>query len=255
MSWPRIVPCLDVAGGRVVKGRQFRDLRDQGDPLELAVRYAEDGADEIAFLDVEASAGEVTRRTRLDWVSRVATALTIPFSVGGGVRSWEDALRLLDAGADRVSVGTAAVDDLAVLGGVAGRAGAQAVILSVDARHISPRACIVTRRGGREDTAWDALQFARAGASAGAGEVLLNVIDADGMRHGFDVAFTRRVAEAVPVPVMASGGAGAPEHFYDVLTAGGAAAALAAGMFHDGSHTVRGVKDYLRARGVEVRTC
>lgn len=255
MSWPRIVVCLDVAGGRVVKGTRFRDLRDQGDPLALAARYAEGGADEIAFLDVEASAGAVPRPTRLDWVSRVADALDIPFSVGGGVRAWEDALRLLDAGSDRVSVGTAAVDDLAVLGRVADRAGAQAVILSVDARHTTPEACVVTRRGGREDTGRDALAFARAGAEAGAGEILLNVIDADGMRDGFDVPFTRRVAGAVPVPVMASGGAGTPRHFHEVLTAGGASAALAAGMFHDGSHTVRDVKDYLRARGLEVRAC
>lgn len=255
MSWPRIVVCLDVAGGRVVKGRRFRDLRDQGDPLELATRHAADGADEIAFLDVQASAGTVARATRLDWVERVAGALTIPFSVGGGVRSWEDALRLLDAGADRVGVGTAAVDDLSVLQRVAARAGSQAVLLSLDARHVSPDRCVVTRRGGRDDTAWDAVAFAREGARMGAGEVLLNVIDADGTREGFDVKFTRRVADAVPVPVMASGGAGGPEHLFAVLTEGGASAALAAGMFHDGSYTVRGVKDYLRARGLEVRPC
>jgi cyclase len=255
VSWPRIVVCLDVAGGRVVKGTRFRDLRDQGDPLELATRYAEDGADEIAFLDVDASAGATARGTRLDWVGHVAEALTIPFSVGGGVRGWEDALRLLDAGADRVSVGTAAVDDLGVLGAIAERAGVQAVVLSVDARHAGPAACVVTRRGGRDDTTRDALAFAVAGAAAGAGEILLNVIDADGTRVGFDVPFTRRVVDAVPVPVMASGGAGAPADFYAVLHEGGAAAALGAGMFHDGSYRVRDVKDYLRTRGLEVRPC
>lgn len=255
MSWPRIIVCLDVAGGRVVKGRQFRDLADQGDPVELAVRYANDGADELCFLDIEASADAASRATRLDWVRSVADHLYIPFSVGGGVRDWEDALRLLDAGADRVSVGTAATRRPDVLGEIAERAGTQAVILSVDARHVSPTRCVVTRRGGREDTTLDARAFAVTSAGTGAGEILLNVIDADGTRAGFDVSFTRTVAEAVPIPVVASGGAGTPDHFYEVLTAGRAAGALGAGMFHDGSHTVRQVKAHLRARGLEVRAC
>lgn len=255
MSWPRVIVCLDVAGGRVVKGTQFRDLVDQGDLVDLAVRYAEDGADEICFLDIEASADETARATRLDWVRRVADRLYIPFSVGGGVRSWEDALRLLDAGADRVSVGTAATRDPAVLGAVAARAGAQAVIVSLDVRHVTTDRCVVTRRGGRETTGLDARAFAVTSAGAGAGEILLNVIDADGMRTGFDVAYTRTIADAVAVPVIASGGAGRPEDFYAVLTDGGASAALGAGMFHDGSYSVRAVKDHLRARGLEVRPC
>lgn len=255
MSWPRIIVCLDVAGGRVVKGRRFRDLADQGDPMELAVRYAEAGADEICFLDIEASADAVARATRLDWVRRVADRLYVPFSVGGGVRGWEDALRLLDAGADRVSVGTAATRDPAVLGAIAARAGTQAVIVSLDVRHVTTDRCVITRRGGREATARDARAFAVTSAGAGAGEILLNVIDADGMRTGFDVGYTRTIAEAVPVPVIASGGAGRPEDFHAVLTAGGASAALGAGIFHDGSCSVREVKDHLRARGLEVRPC
>jgi cyclase len=255
VSWPRIIVCLDVAGGRVVKGTRFRDLRDQGDLLDLALRYADDGADEIAFLDIEASAGEAARATRLDWVGRVATALFVPFSVGGGVRSWEDALRLLDAGADRVSVGTAAVRDPAVLTPIAERAGRQAVILSLDARHVTPERCHATLRGGREETGVDALALAAAAVHAGAGEILLNVIDADGTRQGFDVAYTRTVARAVPVPVIASGGAGQPADFLRVLTEGEAQAALGAGIFHDGSWRVGDVKRYLRDHGVEVRPC
>ena len=255
MSWPRIIVCLDVAGGRVVKGRQFRDLADQGDPVDLATRHADDGADELCFLDIEASVDAAGRATRLDWVRRVADHLYIPFSVGGGVRDWEDAQRLLDAGADRVSVGTAATRRPEVLGEIAERAGAQAVIVSLDARHVGPERCVVTRRGGREDLGLDAVAFAVTSAEAGAGEILLNVIDADGTRAGFDVSFTRAVADAVPVPVVASGGAGAPDDFYEVLTAGRAAAALGAGMFHDGSYTVRQVKAHLGARGLEVRAC
>jgi len=255
MSWPRIIVCLDVAGGRVVKGTRFRDLRDQGDLLALAQRYADDGADEIAFLDVEASAGAVARGTRIDWVRRVADALFIPFSVGGGVRTWEDALRLLDAGADRVSVGSAAVHAPEVLSAIADRAGRQAVILSVDARRVTADRCVATRRGGREETTVDVLDLVRAGADAGAGEILLNVIDADGTREGFDIPCTRRVAAAVPVSVIASGGAGRPADFHAVLTEGGAGAALGAGMFHDGSYRVTDVKRYLQAHGVEVRPC
>jgi cyclase len=255
VSWPRIIVCLDVAGGRVVKGTRFRDLRDQGDPVILARRYAADGADEIAFLDVEASAGPRARGPRLDWVRRVADALFIPFSVGGGVRSWEDALRLLDAGADRVTVGSAAARSPAVLAAMAERAGRQAVILSVDARHVTVDRCVVTRRGGREETTMDVLDLVRAGVDAGAGEILLNVIDADGTRAGFDVSYTRRVAEAVPVSVIASGGAGTPADFRAVLTEGGAGAALGAGLFHDGSYRVADVKRYLEAHGVEVRPC
>jgi cyclase len=171
------------------------------------------------------------------------------------VRSWEDALRLLDAGADRVTVGSAAARSPAVLAAVAERAGRQAVILSVDARHVTVDRCVVTRRGGREETTMDVLDLVRAGVDAGAGEILLNVIDADGTRAGFDVSYTRRVAEAVPVSVIASGGAGTPADFRAVLTEGGAGAALGAGLFHDGSYRVADVKRYLEAHGVEVRPC
>ena len=256
MSWPRIVVCLDVANGRVVKGTKFKNLRDQGDLVELAARYADQGADEISFLDIEASAitGE-GRSTRLDWVGRVARQLFVPFSVGGGVRSWEDALRLLDAGADRISIGSAATHDPGVLGKVAERAGSQAVILSIDALHVDSEQCRVTRRGGREETALDALEFAIRSVVCGAGEILLNVIDADGTREGFDVPYTRGIAEAVPIPVIASGGAGTPDHFRQVLVEGKASAALGAGMFHDGTYSVRDVKEYLVRRGVDVRLC
>jgi len=256
MSWPRIIVCLDVAGGRVVKGTRFKDLKDQGDLVDLALRYADQGADEIAFLDIEASAdADSPRGTRMEWVTRVARHLFVPFSVGGGVRSWDDASRLLDSGADRITVGSAAVVRPEVLGEIATRAGAQAVILSLDARHAGPDRCIVTRRGGREDTALDARDFARTAVAHGAGEILLNVIDADGTRQGFDLTYTRAIVDAVPVPVIASGGAGALGDFYDVLTLGGASAALCAGVFHDGTLTVGDVKRHLEARGVRVRPC
>ena len=171
------------------------------------------------------------------------------------MRTWEDALRLLDAGADRVSIGSAAVQAPDVLTAIAERAGRAAVILSVDARHVTADRCVATRRGGREDTTVDAMDLARAGAAAGAGEILLNVIDADGTREGFDVAYTRRVAQAVPVSVIASGGAGTPAHFHAVLTEGRAGVALDAGISHDGSCRVGDVKRYLQAHGVEVRPC
>lgn len=256
MSWPRIIVCLDVAHGRVVKGTRFRDLKDQGDLVDLALRYADDGADEVAFLDIEASAvAGNPRGTRLDWVGRVARHLFIPFSVGGGVKGWEDALRLLDAGADRISIGSAATVDPGVLGEVAERAGSQAVILSMDVRHQTPGHCVVTRRGGREDTAREGIEFAREAAQRGAGEILLNVIDADGTRAGFDIGYTRAVADAVTIPVIASGGAGSVDDFLQVLTAGGAAAALGAGIFHDGTATVGDVKRHLERNGIKVRPC
>jgi cyclase len=240
----------------VVKGTQFRNLKDQGDLVDLALRYADQGADEVAFLDIEASAvAGAPRGTRLDWVERVARHLFVPFSVGGGVKGWDDAFRLLDSGADRISVGSAAVSRPEVLGEIAERAGAQAVIMSLDVRHVTPERCIVTRRGGREDTAIDALDFARRAVAHGAGEILLNVIDADGTRQGFDLEYTRAIAEAVPVPVIASGGAGRVEDFHAVLTRGRASAALGAGVFHDGSLTVGDVKRYLLERGVSVRPC
>ncbi len=256
MSWPRIIVCLDVAGGRVVKGVRFRDLKDQGDLADLALRYADQGADEIAFLDIEASADAAgPRGTRVDWVERVARHLFVPFSVGGGVKSWDDAARLLDAGADRISVGSAAVAHPEVLGAIAERAGAQAVIVSLDVRHVGAERRILTRRGGREDTSIDALEFARKVAGYGAGEILLNVIDADGTREGFDVAYTKTIATAVEIPVIASGGAGKAEDFLAVLRDGRASAALGAGIFHDGTLTVGDVKRHLEQHGVRVRPC
>jgi cyclase len=248
--------CLDVAGGRVVKGTKFRDLKEVGDLVDLALRYADQGADEIAFLDIEASAdADQPRGTRLDWVARVARHLFVPFSVGGGVKSWDDAFRLLDSGADRISVGSAAVIHPEVLGEIGERAGAQAVILSLDVKHVDPARCVLMRRGGREETLIDALDFATQAADFGAGEILLNVIDADGTRDGFDVSFTRAIADAVTIPVIASGGAGRPEHFVQVIREGKAAAALGAGMFHDGSYTVADVKKALNTRGIPVRPC
>jgi cyclase len=256
MSWPRIIVCLDVANGRVVKGTKFKDLKEVGDLVDLALRYADQGADEIAFLDIEASAdADKPRGTRLDWVERVARNLFVPFSVGGGVKSWDDAFRLLDSGADRISVGSAAVVKPEVLGEIAEKAGAQAVIVSLDVRHTDADRCIVTRRGGRENTPLDALEFARKVPEYGAGEILLNVIDADGTRDGFDIPYTRTIADAVSIPVIASGGAGRPSHFLDVIAQGHAAAALGAGMFHDGSYTVGDVKHLLQQQGIAVRPC
>jgi len=247
----RIVPCLDVKDGRVVKGVNFVNLRDAGDPVENARLYDSEGADELVFLDI--SATPEGQATTIDMVRQVAVEVFMPFTVGGGVRRVEDVRALLLAGADKVSINTAAVRNPQLLTAAAERFGSQCVVVAIDARRVSERRWEVYVRGGRTPTGLDALEWAQQAVEAGAGEVLLTSMDADGTLAGYDLELTRAVAEAVPVPVIASGGAGQPEHFARVLTEGRADAALAASLFHDRVLSVRELKTYLAGRGITVR--
>jgi cyclase len=247
----RLVPCLDVDQGRVVKGIRFVSLRDAGDPVECAARYDAEGADELVFLDITASAE--ARPITLDMVRRVADTVFLPFTVGGGVRSVEDADELLRAGADKVAVNTAAVADPALLTRLAERFGSQAVVLAVDARARPADGFEVFVRGGRTPTGRDAVEWAREGAERGAGEILLTSMDRDGTKNGFDLRLTRSVAEAVNVPVVASGGCGTVDHLREALTEGRASAALAASIFHFGEVRLPEARAALREAGVEVR--
>jgi cyclase len=248
----RVVVCLDVDGGRVVKGVSFRDLRDVGDPVELARRYEAEGADEIVYLDISAVAEG--RRTLLDIVRRTAERLFIPLTVGGGISTVDDIDRALRSGADKVSVNTAAVRRPDLLTEAAARFGSQCVVLSIDAARIDDgdRYAVWTH-GGRTPTDLDAVEWARTGADAGAGEILITSIDRDGQRDGYDIPLTRSIVDAVAVPVIASGGAGEAAHLRDAFVEAGADAALAAGIFHDGVTTVRAVKAFLARAGVPVR--
>ena len=252
----RVIPCLDVDGGRVVKGINFRDLRDAGDPVELAATYDAEGADELTFLDITASSG--SRETTYDVVRRTAEQVFIPLTVGGGVRSEDDVDRLLRAGADKVSLNTAAIARPELLGEAARRFGSQCVVLSVDARRFSGPAPAgssgfeVTTHGGRTGTGIDAVDWARRGAELGAGEILLNSMDADGTKAGFDLELIAAVRDVVSVPVIASGGAGQLGHFAPAIDAG-ADAVLAASVFHFGALRIGQVKDALRAAGRPVR--
>ncbi len=250
MPAKRIIACLDVKDGRVVKGVQFVRLRDAGDPAELAAAYSSAGIDEVVFLDISASAEN--RGLMVETVERTARQVFIPLAVGGGVRSVEDARRLLRAGADKVSVNTAAVERPALLSELSQEFGAQAVVLAIDARR-RESAWRVYTYGGREEVARDAVEWAAEGQRLGAGEILLTSMDCDGTKAGFDCELTRAVSRAVSIPVIASGGGGCPEHFYDVLTAGEADAALAASIFHYGEIAVTELKRHLHQRGVEVR--
>ena len=250
MLRPRIIVCLDVKDGRVVKGTRFRGLRDVGDPVELARRYEEEGADEIVFLDISAS--HEGRGTLLDTVRRTAEVLFIPLTVGGGVRNVGDMDALLRAGADKVSVNSGAVRSPGVLRDGAARFGSQCVVISIDAAREGDTWYHYTH-GGRRRTELEAVQWAEACVAKGAGEVLLTSIDRDGVREGYDLALTRAVAEAVTVPVIASGGAGSPAHLRDGLTLGHAAAVLLAGILHDGLTTVAALKAELLEWGVPVR--
>ncbi len=278
----RIIPCLDCKNGRVVKGAQFVNLRDAGDPSKLAERYNREGADELVMLDISAS--REGRATLIDTVNRVARRLFIPLTVGGGVRTLEDARRLLVAGADKVAINTAAVETPELVSELAGRYGCQAVVVAIDARRVrnskaetgnstaeDPRGSpgrisnfesrvpdalsrwTVVTYGGTRETGLDVLDWARRAEELGAGEILLTSMDADGTRAGFDCELTAAVARALHIPVIASGGAGGLEHFVEVFLRGKADAALAASVFHFGTHSIRNLKEYLRDRGVPVR--
>ena len=252
----RVIPCLDVDAGRVVKGVNFRDLRDAGDPVELAAAYDAEGADELVFLDITASSGD--RETMIDVVGRTADQVFIPLTVGGGVRSVGDVDRLLRAGADKVSLNTAAIARPELLAEAAQRFGSQCVVLSVDARRVSPGGATsparfeVTTHGGRRGTGIDAVEWAARGAELGVGEILLNSMDADGTKAGFDTELIDAVRAVVHVPIIASGGAGELAHFAPAVAAG-ADAVLAASVFHFGQLRICEVKDALRAAGQPVR--
>ncbi len=247
----RIIPCLDVKGGRVVKGVHFVDLRDAGDPVENARLYDREGADELVFLDI--SATPEGQATTIEMVRRVAVEVFMPFTVGGGVRGVEDVRALLLAGADKVSINTAAVRNPRLLTGAAERFGSQCVVIAIDAKRVAENRWEVYVRGGRTPTGLDALEWVVRAVELGAGEVLLTSMDADGTLAGYDLALTRAVAEAVPVPVIASGGAGCLEHFAQALTDGKADAALAASLFHDRVLSIGQVKAHLAAQGIIVR--
>lgn len=247
----RIIPCLDVTGGRVVKGVNFVGLRDAGDPVELAARYNEQGADELVFLDITASSDG--RDTMVDVVDRTAREVFIPLTVGGGIRTVEDARRIIHSGADKISVNTSAVHRPELISELSLEFGAQAVVLAIDARRVSPGRWRVFTKGGRVDEGIDAVEWAARGESLGAGEILLTSMNTDGVQDGFDCALTRAVSRATKIPIIASGGAGTPEHFIEVLTEGEADAALAASVFHYGTYTVDQLKAELEKAGIPVR--
>jgi cyclase len=247
----RIIPCLDVTGGRVVKGVNFINLRDAGDPVELADRYNQQGADEVVFLDITASSDG--REIMAGVVAKTARKVFIPLAVGGGIRSIADARRILMSGADKVSVNTAAVRRPELLTELSLEFGAQAVVLAIDARRRSPGAWNVYTRGGRDDEGIDAVEWAARGEQLGAGEILLTSMDTDGVQQGFDCELTRAVSRATHIPVIASGGAGSPEDFVRVFSEGEADAALAASIFHYGTYTVSDLKEQLDRHGIPVR--
>ncbi|MDU2064036.1 MAG: imidazole glycerol phosphate synthase subunit HisF [Sporomusaceae bacterium] len=251
MYTKRIIPCLDVKDGRVVKGTNFVGLRDAGDPVELAQIYDREMADELIFLDITASSDQ--RDTMVDVVKSTASEVFIPFTVGGGIRTSADIRKMLKAGADKVSLNTAAVNQPDLIAEGAKKFGSQCVVLAVDARQTSPGNWEVYIHGGRTPTGLDVLEWVKKGVALGAGEILLTSMDKDGTKDGYDILLTRAVAESVPVPVIASGGAGEMSHFYDVLTLGKADAVLAASVFHYGQFTVKQVKEYLKSQQVEVR--
>jgi imidazole glycerol-phosphate synthase subunit HisF len=247
----RVIPCLDVDKGRVVKGIEFVQLRDAGDPVELASRYEQEGADELVFLDITASAEK--RETMVQLARRTADEVFIPFTIGGGIRSVEDAQAVLDAGADKVSVNSAAVQRPELIGEMAEVFGAQCVVLAIDARRVAGGAYQVYVNGGRTPTRRDAIEWAREGVERGAGEILLTSMDRDGTEDGYELELTRRVAEAVDVPVIASGGAGTLDHLVQAIETGGADAVLAASIFHYGTYSIQQAKERLREAGIPVR--
>jgi len=246
----RIIPCLDTDGSRVVKGVNFVGLRDAGDPATLAARYNSEGADELIVLDIAAARDR--RPTFLETVRKVAAELAIPLSAGGGIRSLEDARSVIRAGADKVTVNTAAVERPALLSELSAEFGAQAVVLAIDAKFTDDHWDVMVR-GGRDSAAMNAVSWARTGVARGAGEILVTSVDRDGTQRGFDIPLTAAIAAAVNVPVIASGGAKLPEHFAEVFQQGQADAALAASIFHDGVQSIRSLKEFLRTQKVEVR--
>ncbi|GAB2878877.1 imidazole glycerol phosphate synthase subunit HisF [Uliginosibacterium flavum] len=247
----RIIPCLDVTAGRVVKGVNFLELRDAGDPVEIARRYDEQGADELTFLDITASSD--ARDIMLHIVEQVANQVFIPLTVGGGVRSVADVRRLLNAGADKVSINSAAVNNPDLVAEASGKVGNQCIVVAIDAKQIAPGKWGVFTHGGRKLTDLDAIEWAQRVEKLGAGEILLTSMDRDGTKIGFDLALVRAISDAVNVPVIASGGVGNLQHLADGVIQGRADAVLAASIFHYGEHTVREAKEYMRSRGVEVR--
>lgn len=251
----RIIPCLDVNNNRVVKGIQFLDLIDAGDPVEQGKRYDAERADELTFLDITASSDK--REILIDMVRRVADEVFIPFTVGGGVRAVEDMQAILRAGADKISINTAAIQRPELINEGAEIFGSQCVVVAIDAKRRDKtdagKGFDVYTHGGRNNVGWDAVEWAMRAESLGAGEILLTSMDKDGTKDGYDLELTRAVSSAVKIPVIASGGAGTLEHFYEALTVGGASAVLAASLFHFGKYRVEEVKDYLRARGVVIR--
>ncbi|HMA89920.1 MAG TPA: imidazole glycerol phosphate synthase subunit HisF [Burkholderiales bacterium] len=248
----RVIPCLDVTAGRVVKGVNFLALRDAGDPVEIAARYDAEGADELCFLDITASSDE--RDIIVHVIEAVAERVFIPLTVGGGVRRVEDVRRLLNAGADKVSINTAAVQNPELIREASGRVGNQCIVVAIDAkRRADAPGWEVYTHGGRRPTGIDAVDWARRMQQAGAGEILLTSMDRDGTREGFDLGLTRAVSDAVTVPVIASGGVGTLAHMAEGVLEGGADAVLAASIFHFGDYSVRQAKEYMRGRGIEVR--
>ena len=252
MFTKRIIPCLDVHNGRVVKGVNFVDLRDAGDPVEIAAAYDAAGADELVFLDITASSD--ARKTVVDMVRRVAEKVFIPFTVGGGIRTVDDFKALLREGADKISINSSAINRPELISEAAEKFGSQCVVVAIDAkRRADGSGWNIYKNGGRVDVGLDAVEWARTAERLGAGEILLTSMDCDGTKAGYDIALTSAIAESVGIPVIASGGAGTKEHFYDALTAGGADAALAASLFHYKELEIRDLKAYLGTRGLPVR--
>ena len=251
MFTKRIIPCLDVKNGRVVKGINFVNLKDAGDPVEVAAAYDQAGADELVFLDITASSD--ARATAVDMVRKVAEKVFIPFTVGGGIRTVEDFKALLREGADKISINSSAINDPTLISRAAEKFGSQCVVVAIDAKRRADGGWNVYKNGGRIDVGLDAVEWAAEAEKRGAGEILLTSMNCDGAKNGYDLALTRAVADAVKIPVIASGGAGTKEHFYEALTEGGADAALAASLFHYKELEIPDLTEYLSGRGVPVR--